>query len=95
MKHGKLFFYCFPDSALLQDVFFCFFLQVKQYLEAVESGSSLTAPSSGNKKDSTEFTDMQLLAWLEQFQEKNQDLDEELQYLLGAKYKVSSVAVQY
>lgn len=67
-------------------------MQVKQYLADIEfEHCPPVALPMPNKREPAEFTDVQLLAYLDQFQDKNQDQDEELQFLLNARFKVSYV----
>ncbi|KAG7172224.1 Testis-specific zinc finger protein topi-like [Homarus americanus] len=59
---------------------------VKQFLEELQSNQPPT-PSSGHRWDSAECTDVQLLAYLDQFDEKNREQDRELEFLLDMKSK--------
>ncbi|XP_045584677.1 uncharacterized protein [Procambarus clarkii] len=60
---------------------------VKQYLERLQASSDPLVPSSGNRRDSTEFTDVQLLAYLNQFEALNRNKDKELELLLNIRSK--------
>ena len=72
--------------------------QVKDFLEALQAAASsspsmmidltsiLTANTITNRKDSVEFTDIQLLAYLSQFEEKNREEKDKM--FINSKTKV-------
>ncbi|CAL4082373.1 unnamed protein product, partial [Meganyctiphanes norvegica] len=66
--------------------------KVKKFLEGLSSkrncGSSFSENiSSSSRKDGAEFTDVQLLEWLSEFEEKHRHQDKELDHLIRMKSK--------
>ncbi|XP_069952627.1 uncharacterized protein [Cherax quadricarinatus] len=60
---------------------------VKQYLEKLQSSYDLLDHSPGNRRDLTEFTDVQLLTYLDHFEAVNREQDRELEFLLNFRSK--------
>ncbi|XP_071533610.1 uncharacterized protein [Panulirus ornatus] len=62
-------------------------LYVKEYLEELQTSRNSVGDPLRNYRESIEYTDVQLLEYLDQFEEKNREQDKELEFILNFKSK--------